>query len=475
MHLYQARSALIVTALLPVAWSDEWMGCESFPLLGSAADNVILSGGGGTGNFSITTVDFLGSRSCRGSGDLTWGHHGVYSCSLSGEVKFVREGVWIEAHTLGGLAFGRVLCPHIVLKKGSRLEIALEDLPTKCASVTFNNCATFYDTFSSNGTLLHRSAAPSCNSNPSRSANGPPLSCVGTKCQVPCLRPPDLSDLGACGQQCTADVDCSRCGSTGKCVGDDKVTKICVDAPTSAPKSPQPVGTAIDWPERWAADTITLTYNDFSDKTKTQRGRFYYDFAHLRQLQDFGRTKLLYMSGLGAAPSKFYFIAFGFFCVYVETEDPLTHQLIGIPRPNFMKVCADAHMASYVGRERVLDEWADHYTCSVDYDNQTIAFQSWHSLGLGNTSFGKPLALSAGTTKPTWQAPRLTTTWYKNVATGTGAVPDSLFVPPKVCVRIPASLNAKGLVDSLPDEAVKEHAHHFLKAVGYADETAFVV
>lgn len=47
------------------------------------------------------------------------------------------------------------------------------------------------------------------------------------------------------------------------------------------------------------------------------------------------------------------------------------------------------------------------------------------------------MALSAGDSKPTWQAPRLTTTWYSNVTVGPTAVPDSLFVPPKLCVRIP--------------------------------------
>jgi len=285
-----------------------------------------------------------------------------------------------------------------------------------------------------------------------------------------------------CGQECKTDVDCAGCGSSGKCRGADTVTKICVDAPSPFPEAPKPSATAIDWPEIWAADMFTLTYNDFSDKTKTQNGRFYYDFAHQRQLQDFGKTSLLYLTGSEGKPSKFYFIAFGIACFYVETKDPLTHGGIGIPRPNFMKTCADMHMASYIGREKVRGEWADHYTCSVNYDNQTIAFQTWHGLGLGVTALGLPIALSAGDSKPTWQAPRLTTTWYSNVTTGPEAVPESLFAPPKICIPIPqqevaAQLGSNSGIFSKPffDEAVREQAFQFLQDVSRGPEASLMV
>jgi len=227
---------------------------------------------------------------------------------------------------------------------------------------------------------------------------------------------------------------------------------------------------------------FTLTYNDFSNKTKTQRGRFYYDFTKGRQLQDFGKTSLLYITGAKGQASKFYFKAFGFACFYVETTDPVTHASIGIPAPNFMRTCADIHSASYVGREKVRGEWADHYTCSVNMANQTIAFQSWHSLGLGVDSFGLPMALSAGDSKPTWQAPRLTTTWYANVTTGPKAVPDSLFVPPRFCVRIPQQqaearlgLNPESFLASFGDDDVREQALQVLKEASEAPQAHLIV
>lgn len=182
------RTLTAIAALFSVARGDGWAGCESFPGFGSAADNVKFTIGPDAGTFNITTLDFLRSRSCQGAPSLTWGHHGIYTCGGAGEVKFERRGVWIEAHTNGGLLFGRVLCPHISLKQGVRVEVPLEDLTTKCASVSFDNCATFYDRLSltASGKELHRSSAPSCNSYPSRSANGPALQCTGQKCHAPC-------------------------------------------------------------------------------------------------------------------------------------------------------------------------------------------------------------------------------------------------------------------------------------------------
>lgn len=474
-------SVATLVASLVVVHAYEWTGCESFPGFGSASDDVVLSGGINSGSFNITTVDFLGSRSCQGGGDLTWGHHGVYSCGDMGEIKFERRGVWITAHTSGGQLFGKVLCPHITLEKGVRMDIALADLPTKCASLTFNNCATFYDTLSSidSGKLIRRSSAPSCEPNPARSANGPPLSCIGETCKAPCQH---TSNPGACGKQCKIDADCASCGMSGKCKGADQVTKICVDAPSSVPEAPQPSTTAVDWPETWAADMFTLTYNDFSDNRKTQIGRFYYDFAHGRQLQDFGKTSLLYITGSEGKTSKFYFIAFGHACFFVETKDPLSQGGIGIPRPNFMKTCADMHDASYVGREQVRGEWADHYTCSVSYDNQTIAFQTWHSLGLASNAFGVPLALSAGDSKPTWQAPRLTTTWYSNVTTGPQAAPASLFVPPKICIPIPQNqiatplgFHSESLFTVFSNEDMREKAFQSFRGASKVGATNLIV
>ena len=189
----------------------------------------------------------------------------------------------------------------------------------------------------------------------------------------------------------------------------------------------------------------TITYNDFSSKTKHQGGRFYYDNANRRQKQDFGETALLYIGGntTSKKPSRFYFEAFGVACFYVDTTDPITHVDIGPPTPDFMSKCADLKMGDYVGREKVSGEWADHYNCSVFYDNQTIAFQSWHSLGLGKTKFGLPLALSSGDSKPNWQAPRLTTTIYSNHTSG--PQDPSLFKVPRFCIPIPQERVRAGL------------------------------
>ena len=52
----------------------------------------------------------------------------------------VPRELWLEAQTHSGLAFGRVLCPHISLALGQRAAVPLQDIGTLCASVTFNNC-----------------------------------------------------------------------------------------------------------------------------------------------------------------------------------------------------------------------------------------------------------------------------------------------------------------------------------------------
>jgi len=251
-----------------------------------------------------------------------------------------------------------------------------------------------------------------------------------------------------CMTACLSDSDCSCGGSDGKCLGRNAITKLCVNVAVNPPTTPVHLPVAVDWPEVWSADMTTITYNDYSDKVKHQGGRFFYDWPHRRQKQDFGTTALLYVGANASEPghkSKFYFVAFGFACFYVDTEDPITHVDIGPPAPDFMGVCADEHMAAYVGREKVAGEWADHYTCSVEYDNQTIAFQAWHSLGLGPTQFGVPLALSSGDSNPNWQAPRLTTTTYTNFSVGPQAAPAHLFQPPKLCIPIPQSTLTAGL------------------------------
>lgn len=140
--------------------------------------------------------------------------------------------------------------------------------------------------------------------------------------------------------------------------------------------------------------------------------------------------------------SRFYFVLDRRLCVYVHTEDPLTHLDIAITRPDWMEVCAKLGAAAYVGRERVLGEWADHYNCSVTYNGETDSFQTWHSLGLGTTPYGLPLALSAGDSQPNWEKPRLNSIWYANVTQGPDAVPASTFHVPRVCLPLPPEAQA---------------------------------
>merc|ERR1712010_259093 len=103
---------------------------------------------GHSGRFNITTVDFLRSHSCdeRVTPDLIWGHTGRFTCNadIAGRATFVRETLWLKPLSLGGLLFGKVLCPKATLKRGNRTEISLKNLQHLCSSVSFNNCAVFY-------------------------------------------------------------------------------------------------------------------------------------------------------------------------------------------------------------------------------------------------------------------------------------------------------------------------------------------
>lgn len=103
-----------------------------------------------------------------------------------------------------------------------------------------------------------------------------------------------------------------------------------------------------------------------------------------------------------------------------------------------MKRCKDAGMATYVGREQVnvegTDEWADHWSCHLDYEaaNQQITFQNWHSLGLGSVPKGLPVRVTGGNSAPNAQkgSPRLNSVWYKDFVIGDSATKPSDFDKP---------------------------------------------
>ena len=163
---------------------SEWHGCESFPGFGSANDIVQL----GPSSFNISTADYLTSRSCDAEPDLLWSHYGTFSCNATSVLAtFVRHGLYLEPRTTGGLLFGRVLCPRLKLQKGVRTWVDLESISTECSSVTFNNCAVYYDALAANSTVLQRSKAPSCKPSSKIAADGPPLRCATESCVTPCI------------------------------------------------------------------------------------------------------------------------------------------------------------------------------------------------------------------------------------------------------------------------------------------------
>merc|ERR1739847_88314 len=110
---------------------------------------------------------------------------------------------------------------------------------------------------------------------------------------------------------------------------------------------------------------------------KSHTGRFYYDFENMRQKQDYGKTALTFIGAPNnRTKSKFYFVMKPVGCFYVVSEDPGTHADIPIPAPDFMAKCAALGLAHYVGREKLANQWADHYNCSVFYEGETDSFQT---------------------------------------------------------------------------------------------------
>jgi hypothetical protein len=109
-----------------------------------------------------------------------------------------------------------------------------------------------------------------------------------------------------------------------------------------------------------------------------------------------------------------------------------------------MKRCNDAGYAHFVGREQVnvggSDEWADHWSCRLDYAaaNQSINFQNWHSLGNGNVPKGLPIRVTGGNSapNPTQGSPRLNTVWYSDFVTGDDSSSDSDFKAPLICIPV---------------------------------------
>eukprot|EP00455_Lapot_gusevi_P004557 TRINITY_DN1187_c0_g1_i4.p1 TRINITY_DN1187_c0_g1~~TRINITY_DN1187_c0_g1_i4.p1 ORF type:complete len:182 (+),score=40.45 TRINITY_DN1187_c0_g1_i4:106-651(+) len=149
-----------------------WQGCESWGFASATSLMHFTSLEERQGWFNITTDDYLTSgceRSPLAQPDLSWTHSGSYSCSKrngSGHaIVFTRQDfVSFTVRSNLGLFFAHVLCPHGNFSVGATTLISVDDLATQCSSVSFNNCAVFYDYEEQNddNSVLQRAKAPSC-------------------------------------------------------------------------------------------------------------------------------------------------------------------------------------------------------------------------------------------------------------------------------------------------------------------------
>jgi len=256
---------------------------------------------------------------------------------------------------------------------------------------------------------------------------------------------------GTCGYQCTADSECGGCGTAGKCSCPDEGTKFptiscsCVSAPANSPTSPEVDVADSVWPSKWTANVSAWSYGDFSDKTAQAQGKFYYD-------EDSGSTRgewTPYINGKDATQvwitspgSSKYYVKSGPLCIYFPITDPGQNKApIGVERKDWMQWCNTSGFAQYMGREQVQGEWADHWSCHIEYPqaNQSITFQNWHSLGLAKLPKGLPLRVTGGNSapNPTKGSPRLNTVWYSDFITGNASVsPEDFKKPSWLCIPV---------------------------------------
>jgi len=262
---------------------------------------------------------------------------------------------------------------------------------------------------------------------------------------------------GTCGYQCKADSDCGGCGGAGKCSCPDsggkfpEVSCSCVSAPENAPQEPAANVEDSVWPAKWTATVDSWTYGDFSEKTSQAHGKFYYDSLLQRTRADWkpyidGKDATqVWIADMDKGDSR-YFVKIGILCISFAITDPgQGKSLVGIEKADWMKSCKEGGWGKYVGREQVKvgdkDEWADHWSCRLDYDaaNQSITFQNWHSLGLGAVPKGLPIRVTGGNSAPDSKkgSPRLNTVWYSDFVTGDQATKPDDFKKPNLGACIP--------------------------------------
>jgi len=268
---------------------------------------------------------------------------------------------------------------------------------------------------------------------------------------------PAPPSFGTCGFVCDIDEDCKHCGGGdgGRCAkpyADDPLlnalTATCVETslvePPTDPKPDYRIGVQ---PLQHYGDLRLVEYESFYDEVKFGIGNIYYDGMNNRLRHDWseylGQGK---QSQVYQGDAKYYIVLKSGICIdFVMREALPNGRRVGIPTPNWLNTCANTTSnLVYVGRELVEGEWADHFACytvaSHKDRNTTIAFQNWHSLGLGTTQLGQPLRVAGSNSRPRKMPPsaRLTTMFYSNVTNGPESVPDSAFKLPPGCLRVGA-------------------------------------
>lgn len=260
---------------------------------------------------------------------------------------------------------------------------------------------------------------------------------------------------GTCGYQCVGDDDCSGCGDAGQCSCPDgqdvtffQTSCSCVSVPADPPAEPESDVALSVWPAQWTASVDAWSYGDFSDTTGEAHGKFYYDEVRQRTRADWspytsGKDATQVWIADAAAGTSKYYVKTGAVCISFGITDPGIEGKpdVGMETSDWMKRCNDAGFAHFVGREQVQGEWADHWSCRLDYAtaNQSITFQNWHSLGLGQTPKGLPVRVTGGNSAPDAQkgSPRLNSVWYYDFDTSESSTKDEDFVKPsKFCIPV---------------------------------------
>jgi len=263
---------------------------------------------------------------------------------------------------------------------------------------------------------------------------------------------------GTCGYECTEDSQCNGCGVLGKCscpngqnISFFQIGCTCVSAPANPPATP-----AVDiedtvWPDQFTAGVEAWCYRDFGHEAATATGKFYFDKTRGKTRADWtpyinGKAaKQVWITDMSSKPESTYYVKTGPVCISFHITDPGQNGImVGAEKPDWMKGCKDAGVATYVGREQVEVDgnatWVDHWSCRLEYTavNQSINFQNWNSIGLGLPK-GLPVRVTGGNSAPDPQkgSPRLNTVWYKSFKVGANATTDDDFKVPNFGVCIP--------------------------------------